>query len=113
MQLQPTSSPPFSVIFTHHQHYHAPELFNTSHATLECIHLFIKLIDDAFCPLQMQVFAFCRPIDVSQLDAHLTNQQAVVLIGPVNSNIIVHLGDRKKETMTVILGKKRHPQRKF
>lgn len=81
-------------------------LQNTRHAALGCIYLFIKLIDDAFCPLQMQVFAFCRPIDVSQLDAHLTNQQAVVLVGPVNSNIIVHLRDRKKKTMVVIPGKR-------
>lgn len=72
-------------------------LQNTRQAGLECIYLFIKLIDNAFCPLQMQVLALCRPIDVSQFDAHLTNQQTVVLVGPVNSDIVVHLGDRKRE----------------
>lgn len=71
-------------------------LQNTRPAALECIYLLIKLVDDAFSPLQVQVFAFCRPVDVSQFDAHLTDQQAVVLVGPVNPNIIVHLGERKK-----------------
>lgn len=57
------------------------------------IYLFIKFINNAFCPLQMQFFAFSRPVDVSQFDAHLTNKHAVILITPVNSNIIVHLED--------------------
>lgn len=79
-------------------------LQNTRQAALECLYLFIKLIDDAFCPLQVQVLAFGRPVDVGQFDAHLTDQQAVVLVGPVNSNIIVHLGDRERETKMVIPG---------
>lgn len=88
-------------------------LQNSRHAALQCIYLFIELIDDAFCPLQVQVFAFGRSIDVSQLDAHLTNQQAVVLVGPVNPNVIVHLGDRNKETMMAILARRMQPQRKI
>lgn len=88
-------------------------LQNSRHAALQCIYLFIELIDNAFCPLQVQVFAFGRPVDVCQFDAHLTNQQAVVLVGPVNPNIIVHLGDRNKETMMAILARRMHPQRKI
>lgn len=53
----------------------------------------------------MQVFAFCRPIYVSQFDAHLANQQAVVLISPVNPNVIIHLWGRERKTLTVMLNK--------
>lgn len=103
------------MIFTYH--LHDAGLFNTRHATGRYhfvhafIYLFVKLIDNAFRPLQMQIFAFGRPIYISQFDAHLTNQQAVVLISPVNSNIIIHLVARKRRTLMLILGKRMHPQK--
>lgn len=37
-------------------------------------HLLIELVDNALCPLQMQVLALQRPIDVSQFNAHLAHQ---------------------------------------
>lgn len=43
-------------------------------------HLLIELIDDSLCPLQMQVLAFQRSIDVSQFNAHLAHQQPVILV---------------------------------
>ncbi len=59
-------------------------------------YLLIKLIDDALCPLEVQVTDFGRSIDICQFDTHLANQQSVVLIGPVNSWTvhIVHLSDK-------------------
>jgi len=48
-------------------------------------YLLIELIDDAFCPFEVQVAGFRRPVDVCQLNADLAHQQAVVLIGPVDS----------------------------
>lgn len=57
------------------------------------LYLLIEFIDDAFCPLQVQVADFGRSIDVCQLDTHLAHQQSVILIGPINSRTvhIIHL----------------------
>lgn len=56
-------------------------------------YLFIELVDDALCPLQMQLLALQRPIDVGQFDTHLTHQQPVILVGPVDTSgrVIAHL----------------------
>lgn len=64
-------------------------------------HLFIELIDDAVSPLQMQVLALQRPIDVRQFNAHLADQQPVVLIGPVDTCgwIISHLEDQQTDML--------------
>lgn len=58
-----------------------------------CLHLLIKLIDDALCPLEVQVTDLGGPIDICQLDTHLTHQKSVVLVGPVDSWTvdIIHL----------------------
>lgn len=60
-------------------------------------HLFIELIDDALCPLQMQILALQRPVDVGKLNAHLADEQPVILIGPVDTCrwIIAHLQDQQ------------------
>lgn len=57
--------------------------------------LFVEFVHNALSPLEVQIFAFERPVDVSQLDAHLTHQEPVVFIGPVNPRtpIITNLGE--------------------
>lgn len=61
-----------------------------------CLHLFIKLIDDALCPLEVQVPDLSGSIDICQLDAHLAHQKSVVLVGPINpwTVDIIHLKER-------------------
>lgn len=49
------------------------------------LYLLIKLIDDAFRPLKMEVTDFGWSIDICQLDTHLAHQESVVLVGPVDS----------------------------
>lgn len=65
-------------------------------------HLFIELVDNALCPLQMQVLALQRPIDVSQFNAHLADQQPVILVGPINTCrwIVTHLRDQQIDILT-------------
>ena len=60
-------------------------------------HLFVELVDDALGPLEVQVLAFQGPVDVGQFDAHLTHQQPVVLIGPVDAGrlLVPHLEGQK------------------
>lgn len=63
-------------------------------AALACsLYLLIKLINDALCPLEVQVTDFGRSIDICQLDTHLAHQQSVILIGPINTWTvhIIHL----------------------
>ena len=56
-------------------------------------YLLIKLIDDAFCPFEVQVSGFGRSVDICELNADLAHKQPVVLIGPVDSwtVYIIHL----------------------
>lgn len=56
-------------------------------------YLLIKLIDNAFCPLEVQIASFGGPVDVCQLNADLAHQQPVILISPVDSWTvhIIHL----------------------
>lgn len=63
-------------------------------AVLACSpYLLIKLVDYAFCPLDVQVPDFGWSIDVCQLDTHLAHKESVILIGPINSWTIhiIHL----------------------
>lgn len=53
-----------------------------------CLHLLVKFIDDALCPLEVQVSDLGGSIDICQLDTHLAHQESVVLVGPVNSRTV-------------------------
>lgn len=66
---------------------------SVKHDRTVCLHLLIKLIDDALCPLEVQVSDLGGPVDICQLDAHLAHQKSVVLVGPVDPGTvdIVHL----------------------
>lgn len=74
---------------------------NVRHASKLCFflwrrkqtYLFVELVDDPLRPLQMQLLTLQRPIDICQLDAHLTHQQSVIFVGPVNTghSFITHL----------------------
>ena len=57
-------------------------------------YLFVELVDDPLCPLQVQVLTLQWSIHISQLDAHLAHQQSIVLVGPVDAReaFIAHLG---------------------
>lgn len=70
------------------------ELFWLEQNKFSPTNLLIKLVHDALRPLQVQVFVLQRPVDVGELDAHLTHKQPVVLIGPVDARgrIVAHLG---------------------
>lgn len=59
--------------------------------------LFVELVHNALSPLEVEVFALERPIDVGKLDAHLAHQEPVVLIGPVNPRtpIIPNLAEKE------------------
>lgn len=65
--------------------------------------LLVELVDYALCPLQMQVFALQRPVDVGELNAHLTHQQPVVLVGPVDTRgrVVAHLPSRQADNRLV------------
>lgn len=56
-------------------------------------YLFIELVDDPLCPLQVQFLTLQRSIDISQFDAHLAHQQSVIFVGPINPrhSFITHL----------------------
>lgn len=45
-------------------------------------YLFIKFINNAFCPFQMQLSNFCWTIDICQFDAYLTDKQPIIFIAP-------------------------------
>lgn len=64
-----------------------------SAALARSLYLFVELIDDSFCPFEVQVTDFGWSIDICQLYAHLAHQQSIVLVGPINSWTvhIVHL----------------------
>lgn len=59
----------------------------------EVPYLLIKLVDYAFCPLEVNVPALGWPVDICKLNAHLADQQPIVLISPINSWAvhIIHL----------------------
>lgn len=68
--------------------------------------MFVELVDDALRPAQVQLFALERSIDVSQLDAHLANQQTVVLVCPVNARhaLVANL-ERNHKVVRAVLGR--------
>lgn len=70
------------------------------------LYLLIKLIDNALCPLEVQVTHFGWSIDICQLNTDLANQQPVILIGPVNSWTvhIIHLFRKDRDGRLIILG---------
>lgn len=59
-------------------------------------YLLIEFVDDSICPLQVKLLTLQRSVDISQLDAHLTHQQSIIFIGPVNTwhAVISHLERR-------------------
>lgn len=64
---------------------------NPTNQTPVSTYLLIKLIDNAFCPLQMQVPNFCWAIYICQFDAHLAYQEAITFTTPfytITINII-------------------------
>lgn len=56
-------------------------------------YLLIELVNNALRPLQVQVLALQRAVDVCKFNAHLADQQPVIFIGPINAVcwIISHL----------------------
>lgn len=69
--------------------------------------LLVELVDYALCPLQMQVFALQRPVDVGELNAHLTHQQPVVLVGPVDTRgrVVAHLPSQQADNRLIRLAR--------
>lgn len=63
-------------------------------------YLLIEFVDDSLRPLQVKLLTLQRSVDISQLDAHLTHQQSIVFIGPVNTwhAVISHLERRAQLT---------------
>lgn len=61
-------------------------------------YLLIEFVDDSLRPLQVKLLTLQRSVDISQLDAHLTHQQSIVFIGPVNTchAVISHLERRAR-----------------
>lgn len=61
-------------------------------------YLLIKLINNPSGPFEVQVPDLGRSIDICQLDTHLTHQQSVILIGPIDSWTvhIIHLLTKKR-----------------
>lgn len=59
-------------------------------------YLFVEFIDDPFSPLQVQLLTLQRSVDISELDAHLANQQSVIFVCPVDPrhSFVTHLGTR-------------------
>lgn len=78
-------------------------IYKESYWMIRVTNLLVELVDYALCPLQMQVFALQRPVDVGELNAHLTHQQPVVLVGPVDTRgrVVAHLPSQQADNRLV------------
>ena len=67
--------------------------------------LFVELFGDAVSPLDVNIMYLARPVNVSQLNAHLHGQQAIRLVGPVNARRVgvVHFGIELGQDLEVAL----------